>query len=529
MQSEDLTMSKVKSFQLIMIVTIALCLLPLLAQTKIKDTGRVNGPDLITIDLPADISGNEMPAVDFPHAIHNQAVDGRCDQCHIRKDDETLFFAFQRTDQAPSMDLYHENCLSCHEEKKSAGKSSGPLAAECRSCHGAASEPADAEWKKLVFDKSLHYIHEKSENISSRAQSDTDNCSACHHEYNEKTKETFYTKGAESACVYCHKQTETDGIRSMQTAAHDACVGCHVRTAEKKLPAGPVTCYGCHDEQEQAKIKVVENIPRLKRNQPDAVFMTGLASEGESPGYLMTPVAFDHKGHEETAISCKVCHHESLESCSACHTPKGNVKGGFVRLEEAMHTTQSDSSCVGCHTRVTASSDCAGCHNMMPGKKPGENACVVCHNAPDNKVITDADQRKMMAGQIISGRPAEFTAVAVDKIPEIVTIAELADEYKPSEFPHRKVFLAIANRAQTSDLARAFHQDQQTLCLGCHHNSPKSLDPPKCASCHGKTTDIANNKPDLKSAYHGQCITCHQKMEIQTVLATDCIKCHEKK
>ncbi|MCA1786206.1 MAG: cytochrome c family protein, partial [Desulfobacteraceae bacterium] len=295
-------MSKVTSFQLIMIVTTALFLFPFLAQTKSKDSGIVKAPDLITIDLPADIFGNEMPAVDFSHAIHSQAVDNRCDKCHIRKDDETLIFAFQRTDQAPSMELYHENCLACHEEKKAAKKPSGPLTAECRSCHGAASEPADAQWKKMVFDKSLHYIHETSENISSRVQSDTDNCSACHHEYNEKTNEIFYAKGEESACVYCHQETKTDGIRSMQTAAHDACVACHVSTAGKELPAGPVTCYGCHDEQEQAKIKVVENIPRLKRNQPDAVFMTGLASEGESPEYLMTPVAFDHKGHEETAL-----------------------------------------------------------------------------------------------------------------------------------------------------------------------------------------------------------------------------------
>ncbi|MCP4020221.1 MAG: cytochrome c3 family protein, partial [Desulfobacteraceae bacterium] len=64
---------------------------------------------------------------------------------------------------------------------------------------------------------------------------------------------------------------------------------------------------------------------------------------------------------------------------------------------------------------------------------------------------------------------------------------------------------------------------------GCHHNSPASLTPPKCSSCHGKSSDLKADKPGLKGAYHGQCITCHQKMEVKTVLPTDCTKCHEKK
>ena len=117
----------------------------------------------------------------------------------------------------------------------------------------------------------------------------------------------------------------------------------------------------------------------------------------------------------------------------------------------------------------------------------------------------------------------------IEKIPEKVIIKELANEYQPSEFPHRKVVMAIAERVEKSSMANAFHTDQQTLCMGCHHNSPKSLEPPKCASCHGKSNDIASGKPHLKGAYHGQCITCHQKMEVKQVLATDCIKCHKQK
>ena len=125
-----------------------------------------------------------------------------------------------------------------------------------------------------------------------------------------------------------------------------------------------------------------------------------------------------------------------------------------------------------------------------------------------------------------------YTPVKVDKIPETVVIDALSKDYKASSFPHRKVVQAIFQRVEKSDMARAFHTDQAGLCVGCHHNSPKTLEPPKCASCHSKNgpnVDGGSDRPGLKGAYHGQCITCHQKMEVQVVLATDCVKCHEEK
>jgi hypothetical protein len=86
---------------------------------------------------------------------------------------------------------------------------------------------------------------------------------------------------------------------------------------------------------------------------------------------------------------------------------------------------------------------------------------------------------------------------------------------------------------EDSDLANTFHKNQQTLCMGCHHNSPSSLTPPDCAACHAAAGDgrptSAPGIPDLKTAYHGQCMGCHEKMEIATVPSTDCQICHEKK
>jgi len=60
-------------------------------------------------------------------------------------------------------------------------------------------------------------------------------------------------------------------------------------------------------------------------------------------------------------------------------------------------------------------------------------------------------------------------------------------------------------------------------CAMCHHyNPPGSILP--CKDCHEierSRRDIT--KPDLKGAYHRQCMNCHREWE-HTV---DCISCHE--
>jgi hypothetical protein len=228
-----------------------------------------------------------------------------------------------------------------------------------------------------------------------------------------------------------------------------------------------------------------------------------------------------------------VCHHESLKKCDSCHTDKGEEKGGFINLGQAMHSVDKSQSCLGCHNEQTKAKDCAGCHYQMPKKAFKDNACISCHNV-DNKSLPmemfgDENASGEMARTALEKRDQDYSKVAMDKIPETVEIKTLANEYKASQFPHKMVVKAVFEKAGKNSMAKAFHGDELTLCMGCHHNSPASLTPPKCASCHGKTPDIATGKPGLKGAYHGQCITCHQQMEVKAVLATDCVKCHEKK
>lgn len=527
-------MPKVKSFLLIMIAMVALIVFPLIGRTTVNDTGRTDGrhlpaPDTIIIDLDAETAGNDMPPVSFSHALHSRAADGQCAACHIQTED-TVAFSFKGAQKTGSMALYHDNCIACHVEKNGQGEKSGPLTAECRSCHGAETKTAETGWHSLRFDKSLHAVHEQSKAIKPLSESHTDNCSACHHKYNIKTKQTYYIQGEEESCTYCHKDRTVDDIRALRQAAHDSCVACHLKMAAGDVAAGPVTCAGCHDVNEQAKIKTRDDIPRMKRNQPDVVFLAGLFSDTGTPEYRMKPVGFDHKSHETRTESCTACHHGSMKKCSECHTPKGDAGGNFIQLEQAMHAKRSEKSCIGCHTAQTRSKDCAGCHTLMPEKPLADNNCASCHNIENTDVITDPELQKHTAGQAVNSRSGSaYQRVATEQIPETVVIKDLTDEYQPSEFPHRKVVQAIAGRVESNALARTFHQNELTLCAGCHHNSPVSAEPPKCASCHGRSTDLVSGKPHLKGAYHGQCISCHQKMEIKEVAATDCIKCHAKK
>jgi hypothetical protein len=528
-------MLKVKSFQLMFFAMIVLFFLfPFIGQTSTKTGIKASEDDKrldrITLQLEAGLTRNEMPGVSFKHDFHTQALEDKCDACHIQKD-KAFIFKFKRTDEKASMELYHDECIACHIEKKAAEEPSGPDAAECRTCH-VAEQPGATSWKEIKFDKSLHFVHESSSQIKSMDSSDTNNCSACHHQYNEKTKEIFYVKGDEGSCFYCHKSTPKDDIRSIREASHDACVKCHQSLKSQKIDSGPVTCEGCHDGEKQRLMKKLTDVPRLKRNQPDVVAITGWEPDSRTKNTYMKAVPFDHKFHEAKAETCKSCHHETLKKCSDCHTTAGGeAKGGFVSLGQAMHSPDSSQSCVGCHRDFAKSPDCAGCHFSMPAKNEDSESCQTCHSLAPSQL--ESMEPAALAHTAMADRRAGYEPVPVDKIPETVVIDVLSKEYQPSSFPHRKVVQAIIERVEKSDMARTFHTDQAGLCMGCHHNSPKSLEPPKCASCHSKNGPApgegSDGRPGLKGAYHGQCITCHQKMDVTAVAATDCAKCHEQK
>lgn len=512
--------------------------------TPPEDTELNRRADIVTIDTMKVFGRLERPPVLFLHDQHTKALkeDGKdCSACHMKDEKGRLSRKYQRiedTSRKEVMNIYHDNCIACHTDIQAAGRKSGPVT--CGECHVKEPNIASA-WQPIGMDKSLHYRHVKA------SKTDNKDCGQCHHAYNEQTKTLFYDKGKEGSCRYCHKDVTEENRASFREAAHMGCIACHQEVlAKKKKDAGPVDCSGCHDAEAQLSIAVVENIPRMERNQPNEVFVKAGkdVQTTTNPAPLRTSaVPFDHKAHEGYSDSCIVCHHSSLAACNDCHTVKGHKDGNFVKLAEAMHLTGDNASCIGCHTKEQKAPDCAGCHAFMETGRPQQSdaACLQCHmeGAPATGELTGADSEKALAAMLLSTRSTVMgTYAAVDipekvsinqlSMPETVKIDQFSDQYEAVEMPHRKIVNTLVERIGDSKLAAHFHPDPGTLCQGCHHHGPVTKKPPQCASCHGKPFDEKNlQAPGLLGAYHRQCMGCHEQMELAKL--NECSACHKEK
>ncbi len=495
--------------------------------------------DLIFIRLSDGSVTRQMPEVVFLHDKHTEAMPGQdCSKCHV-KEKNAFVFKFNRvTDAGYDADkkLYHGKCIACHQEKRDQGIKSGPLTSECRLCHSQTPVYTSSA-QPFGMNKSLHYRHEIAETIPSTGSDKNWNCGACHHEYDKDLKKTIYVKGKESTCRYCHKAEKTNDARSFRTVAHEDCLNCHLQLKSEDKKAGPADCSGCHDAVRQSKIEVIKDIPRIRRNQPDAVLLSLWLNEavksGKPSSQFINPVAFDHKSHEAGIDKCYSCHHASMDSCTVCHTRMGTEKSKYIRLDTAMHSTKAMASCIGCHRSRLQDRNCAGCHSQMVSQPFADSNCNKCHTISRSALepIT-ADDKKTgnIAESEINLRAASQPLVPEKEIPENVTIDVMKDLYDGATFPHRKIIQTLAARIQDNKLAGYFHGTPQTMCAGCHHHSPASVTPPKCASCHGiSPSPEPDGRPGLKGAYHGQCIRCHQEMGIEKPVATDCVACHKAK
>ena len=169
----------------------------------------------------------------------------------------------------------------------------------------------------------------------------------------------------------------------------------------------------------------------------------------------------------------------------------------------------------------------------MPDKPFAAENCSQCHRI-DRSALgpwpMSKTARTELAVQAFKTTGGTSVKLADDQVPEKVVIDVLMDKYEGAQFPHRLVFRSIESRIGDNGMAGYFHDKQTTLCMGCHHHSPATLQPPKCAACHGDgSTESQDGRPGLMGAYHGQCITCHQVMEIKEPAATDCGRCHKEK
>jgi len=490
--------------------------------------------DIIRIESMRVFGKLERPPVTFLHQKHTEALEKQnkdCAACHLSETDpaadkqrmSTRYMRLKDTTRQAVMDIFHDNCIDCHTATKAAGEKSGPL--ECGECHQE-QVTVPSSWNAIGMDQSLHYRHSKAME---------QNCEKCHHEYNEATRKLFYAKGQEGTCRYCHQEKTEDNRVSLRLAAHEACIGCHREILAKTETAGPITCNGCHDAGEQKLIEKLKNVPRMKANQPDFVFVKTVKGDGipANAAARMNLVPFNHQAHEAYNDTCRVCHHADLKACINCHTLDGAKEGNFVKLEQAMHRLNADQSCMGCHETRQTDPGCVGCHTSFEKKRQqGTEACLNCHLVPSSR-ITDEPQRaeaKQEAAETLAKREAVTATYNEADIPETVSIKTLMQKYEPVTLPHRKIVQTLVANINPNKLASYFHHEKGTVCQGCHHNSPAAKEPPKCVSCHGKPFNEKDPfKPGLMAAYHRQCMECHKAMDIKKPVSTDCTACHAKK
>jgi len=493
-------------------------------------------PDVIMIDTIAKLESLKQPAAVFRHDLHTKALKDQgmsCASCHKKDDKGNMTLAFDRLegedrdDSSVSglKDMYHNGCISCHVESEEKGFKTGPKAGECRSCHQ--ERPESADRVPAGMDNMLHFIHWDSKVIPADPGKET-NCGACHKKAGEEDSWRF---------------SEAAKTEPLKDVFHNQCVTCHESLIEKKAErSGPVQCAGCHGDKETAEraVELAKDlkamggvVPRLPRKQPDAVLLAPEAKPGAEADKPMgmAPVAFDHKFHEAQTDSCLTCH-------------KDGVNAKLDASFEALHDVNDPATCVGCHVQEQKKPECAGCHAARPAAEAlSKDACATCHNvgadkpagmmgmmagAPLNPAAMSKEEKTAEAAEAIADRPRTQAMVAEKDIPEFVTIGALADQYKPSRMPHRKIVMSLYKGMRDSRLAATFHAAPEAVCAGCHHNAPATLTPPRCASCHG-TPFETEGKPGLKAAYHGQCMSCHKEMKLEKPASTNCVACHEKK
>ena len=144
-----------------------------------------------------------------------------------------------------------------------------------------------------------------------------------------------------------------------------------------------------------------------------------------------------------------------------------------------------------------------------------EKSCLVCHSGGLDK----ASQLRMI------GDPDDLLP---ENLPGVMEISVLENDYMPAKFPHYAHIKKLTDISNENKLARYFHFNTMTICLGCHHYSPLEAKKPipPCITCHTPKAEPKKHTPTLSGAYHRQCLGCHKEMEAGP---TDCTGCHAEK
>jgi hypothetical protein len=437
-----------------------------------------------------------------------------------------------KKDKTSVMNAYHDECIDCHKKKSSENKKSGPVL--CADCHKKENASVKVKYPIVEFDFAHHDKHVK----KLKEKLGKDDCGQCHHSYDinedDESLALVYEKGTEESCYYCHdlgkkrgpeltaikKVAEKKGL-TIRKASHQQCINCHLKYQEEYLKKGekeacPTECIKCHTGKYKT-VAELQKVPRPDRDQKDKPFINIDNSK-------MKGVTFDHKTHETYSKTCRSCHHETLNACNTCHSLTGKPEGNGINVANAYHHMFSEHSCSGCHNKKKEEKRCAGCHHSILAMdietmNPKKESCAACHSGKKD--------------QIAMPKPLSTAGLNKDKVKKEVEIKVLEKEFEPSKFPHLDIIDKLVKVSNDSKMATYFHGNLQTLCEGCHHRSIAEAEaqkdtPPNCKNCHMTSYDRQNlNKTRLLSAYHRQCLGCHEKMELEK--GRKCTECHKEK
>lgn len=129
--------------------------------------------------------------------------------------------------------------------------------------------------------------------------------------------------------------------------------------------------------------------------------------------------------------------------------------------------------------------------------------CTACHAC-----ATPTAEDRCLRACTRPGGPAKSGDAAAS--PDVLVLDKLSDLYMPVVFPHRL-------HAGMGAMAGG--------CASCHHQSTGDTYG-RCDTCHGLTSDPKTPRvPNLKGAYHRQCLSCHREWSGDT----KCEVCHAKR
>ena len=313
--------------------------------------------------------GSPMP-IKAAHAVHMEKVGLSCSECHTDSVHGTTLTGTALRDEA------HEQCMSCHVEKKVQIAVTGSTS--CTACHADVAKVTPEDHKNQAAWQVGH----------GKAAA-TQSCGECHlgesaGAHSVISQPTSFPSASKDSCAACHSGVQMphpDGFVSTHgkvslKVKDGTCEACHTDNAIATGAAGaaPVSggapsCTGCHA-------------------QPMPHPASFLSNHGQVA--LTAPATCDACHSRKNPTNPQAAH-ASGNFCASCHDayqhPAGWVAG---------HGSKVDATCATCHTmqgQPGQHNACASCHagdkwhpdlffvsHAREVEKSGKEACMTCHN-----------------------------------------------------------------------------------------------------------------------------------------------------